>query len=284
MKRRALLASVGVGMVSLSGCLFGGGGSDDDAPPTTTDSGTQPLQEVDKSGAKLRLTSINTSDSVELNEEYTFEISVKNAGETAGVYRAPVTVQRNGEVKFIKEREALVYVRPGETQKATISVTGFDEIGRANVRLDGASNQWSVDVTRRRLPFGGTFLSNGMAITVDRVELAPRQQDDEQWAYVYVRVRNNGQQDYAPPPDRFFIRYEGSRYKKALYGSKSPEYYDVNLRTGQTEAGIIQYSLPASATVEDLHIEYDRGDQQAIWLKPEESDGSSGSDSGGTGS
>ena len=281
MKRRALLASAGVGVASLSGCLFGGGG-DDESETTTTESGTQPIQDVDKSGANLRLASIDAPESVELNAAYTFELTVTNEGETAGVYRAPVTVQRNGEVQFRQAREALVYVEPGETQTATVSVRGFDELGRANIRVDGASNQWGIQVTRRRLPFGGTFVSNNMAITIDRVELDSGQ-GNEQSVYVYVRVRNTGQQNYAPPPDSFYVRYEGARYDKDLYGSKSPEYYDVNLRQGQTEAGIVTYTLPASATVDDLRVEYARGDQEAVWLKPDGSSGADTSDGSGDG-
>lgn len=284
MKRRALLASAGVGMASLTGCLFGGGGGGSEA--TTTASGSQPLQDVDRSGAKLKLVSIDAPGNIELNEPYEFQLTVENSGDTAGVYQAPVTVQRKGEVEFRQEREALVYVEPNETQTATIRISSFDEVGRANIRLDGAENQWGIEVSRRRLPFGGTFDTNSMAVTVDRVELAERTggQQDTQWAYLYVRVKNTGQQNYAPPPDRFFIRYDGVRYSKALYGNKSPEYNDVNLRTGQTEAGIVQFTIPESATVADLQVEFDRRDQQAIWVRPEggsRSDGGSGSDSGG---
>jgi hypothetical protein len=285
MKRRALLASAGVGMASLTGCLFGGGGGDSEA--TTTASGSQPLQDVNRSGAKLKLVSIDAPESTQLNEPYEFQLTVKNSGDTAGVYRAPVTVQRKGEVEFREEREALVYVDPGETQSATISLSAFAEVGRANIRLDGADNQWGIEVRRRRLPFGGTFVANGMAITVDRVELEARDggRENRQWANVYVRVENTGQQNYAPSPDRFYIRYDGVRYSKALYGGASPEYNDVNLRQGQTEAGIIQYTIPESATAEDLQIEFERRNQQAIWLRPDGTDGGSGSGSaGGSGS
>lgn len=283
MKRRALLASAGVGMASLTGCLFGGGGGGDgDSEATTTASGSQPMQDVDRSGAKLQLVSIDAPGNVQLGEPYEFQLTVENTGDTAGVYQAPVTVQRKGEVEFRQEREALVYVEPNQTQTATISITSFDEVGRANIRLDGADNQWGIEVSRRRLPFGGTFTSRGMAITVDRVELESREggRQDTQWANVYVRVKNTGQQNYAPPPDRFFVRYDGVRYTKALYGSKSPEYNDVNLRKGQSEAGIIQFTIPESATVEALQVEYERRNQQAIWVRPEGSGGSDGSDGG----
>ena len=284
MKRRALLASAGVGVTSLTGCLFGGGGGGSEQE--TTAQGTQPLQDVDKTGSELSLVSISAPEEVQVNQEYAFTFSVKNAGDTAGVYRAPVSVQREGQVEFEQEATALVYVEPGETQTASISISRFKDIGRANVRLDGAANQWGIKITRRRLPFGGTYNSRNIAVTVDQVELAPQTRggDNSQWAYVYVRARSTNEQNYAPPPKNFYVVYNGARYEKVLYGTKTPEYNNVIIREGQTEAGIIQFSIPKEATVADLTVEYERRNQQAVWLRPEGSDsGSSGStdDSGG---
>jgi hypothetical protein len=295
MKRRTLLASAGVGIASLTGCLFGGGGGDDSATPTTV-AGSQPVRNVSRSSADLRLKSINASDSAPLNSPYNFELVVENTGDTAGVYRAPVSVQRTGTVEFRQEREALVYVEPGETQTAEITIPPFSEIGRVNVRLGGAANQWGVEVTERRLAFGGTFPNDGLSITVDRVELTESYQgprggnveasDGQQWAFVWVRVRNTGPRAARSPNTReISFLHDGAEYSSYGYANRSPEYESEALQSGQESGGIIQYQVPASISKDDIAIRFEQRGARAVWLSPDGggngTDGSSGTGDSG---
>jgi len=291
MKRRALLASAGVGIASLTGCLFGGGGGDDSDTETTV-AGSQPVQNVSRNAADLRLKSINAADSTPLNERYTFEITVENSGDTAGVYRAPVTVQRGDGVEFQQEREALVYVEPGEEQTAAITIAGFSEIGRVNVRLDGASNQWGVEVRERRLPFGGTFRYDSIELTVDRVELAdsytgPRggtveAEAGQQWAFAWVRARNVGSERARSPITRNIrVIHEGAEYTSYGYATRRPQYESTTLQSGQETGGIIQYQVPSSVTRDEVTVRFQQRGTEAVWMDASGNDTDAGSQSGG---
>ena len=288
MKRRTLLASAGVGIASLTGCLFGGGGGGDSDTETTV-AGSQPVQNVSRSSADLRLESINASNSTPLGEPYSFELTVRNTGDTAGVYRAPVTVQRGDGVEFQQEREALVYVEPGETQSATITIDGFSEIGRVNIRLDGARNQWGIEVRERRLAYGGTFTYENLAITVDRIELTesytgPRggnvdAEPDQQWAFVWVRARNVGSERTLSPNTRNIrLLHEGTEYTSYGYANRSPQYDSTTLRNGEQTGGIIQYQVPTVVSRDEVAVQFEQRGTRAVWMS---ADGD-GTDAGGT--
>jgi len=301
MERRALLASLGVGLTTgLAGC-FGGGGGDDTNTETiggqSTPTGT-PLPD----SAQLSLESIDAPEAAEVQDEYTFTINVSNNGGQPGVYRAPVNVRRGGGVSYQAVNDALVYVDPGETQTAEISIPPFQFTGAANIQVEGAQNQWRIQINGRELPFGGSFRTvEGMVMSITRIELRDsyvyngpsgeqeiEATDGDQYAFVYIEVANEtGREEFTPRPANFRLLYEEAELTTELVNRQEGQYRESRIQAGVSTSGWMPFLVSAEATVDDLNVKYDSGTgtrtQIAYWRRTntgddgQETDGESGS-------
>jgi hypothetical protein len=269
MKRRALLASVGMGVsTGLAGC-FGGGGNNNNQQTETEGGASTPTATPLGEAAQLSLQQIEAPPQAELQIEYTFRIHVQNSGEQPGVYRAPVSVRRSGDTEYRQVTEAMVYVEPGETQAATISIPPFTGVGSANIRIESPQNQWRVNIVGPELTSGEAFvLPNDSTITVRQIEMAvnnggtgPNDQElspptDQQYVFIYLEVQNNtAAEDWTPNPEWFRVQYRDSEYSEAFISG--PGRYERRIiSSGSTYRGWIPYLVPASASRADLQVKY----------------------------
>jgi hypothetical protein len=273
----------------LAGCFGGGGGGDTNTETIggqSTPTGT-PLPDA----AQLALESIDAPSEAEIQSEYTFTINVSTGGGQPGVYRAPVNVRRGGGVSYQEVNDALVYVAPGETQAADISIPPFQFTGAANIQVEGAQNQWRIQINGRELPFGGTFATaEGMVMSITRIELRDSyvyngpggEQEIEategnQYAFVYIDVSNEtGREEFTPRPADFRVLYGGSELTTELVNREEGQYRESRIQAGATTSGWMPFLVPSEATVEDLNVKFDSGsgtrNQIAYWRRSNEAD------------
>lgn len=299
MKRRALLASVGVGVsTGLAGCFGGGNNNSNDQQTESGGRASTPTGTPLGEEAQLSLRQIDAPPSAEIQLEYTFRIHVRNSGEQPGVYTAPVTVRRSGESQYRQVTEALVYVEPGETQAAEISIPPFSGIGSANIRIESPQNQWRVDITGPELTYGEYFTLPGqMPISVQRVDLAQNNggvgpngsevtaPSGEQYVFAHIEVQNNADtEDFIPEPDSFSVQYQGTQYTPVFFGGQG-RYTQAIVSSGTTYQGWIPFVVPSSASLDDLTVKYSSGTSTdsllAFWQSEAAiSDGEAGSNTG----
>lgn len=286
MKRRALLTTVGAGVTGLAGCLGLGGGdggssSGSDSTPTT------PTFTPVSGGPELSLERINASGQAQIGNEYSFEVAVTNTGDRPGIYRAPIKLRGGGDVEFETIDSARIYVEPGETQTATISIPEFQFIGEANVRFESPRNEWSVDIVGPELPFGQFFSTPvGLRLTVRRVELqeeyaytsAGEEQtaaapDGSQWAFLYVEIRNRtGGESFGPEKSQFTLQTPTADYDPAFISREQNKYFQQRIPEEGRQRGWIGYEVSDSLTIEDVSVNWVSRDEsrplEATWVPP----------------
>jgi len=293
MKRRALLTTVGAGVTGLAGCLgLGGGGGGDSSGSDSTPS-TATFTPISGS-PDMSLERINASGQTEIGQAYSFEIEVTNRGDRPGIYRAPINIRAQGDLEFETVDTAQVFVEPGETQTATISLPPFDFAGQANIRFESSRNEWTVQVVGPDLTFGQSFdTRTGVRITVQRVALqdsysyvsAGEEQTAEapegsQWAFVYLRIEATGGQSYSPPPEAFRIQANGVDYRPAFITRQEGKYLQQTVSQGGPLEGWIGYEVPASLSLQNVSVKWEPGNDANITATWYPREGTAGGNSG----
>ena len=294
MKRRVLLASMGAGMAGTAGCLTGNSNKSENTPKEDVGTPIEPATPTGKR-AEFELTGISATGNAEVGKEYTFEVTVKNTGDQPGVYRAPARVKTGDSVQYKDRAMAMVYVEPGKTKTAAVSLPPFESVGNANVRFATPENTWQVDIVGPDLAMGESFRVDGFEITYESVEfrdsvtyelggLSTEQTytpaGGGQFAVVIVKVESVGRSSWMGDADKYTVVLDGnerSPYTDAGYNKRS-------LSEGQTQRVELPYEVPGDVSKSDLIFKYSgvRANKYARW-SPGFVGRSSGSDADGTG-
>ncbi len=277
MKRRALLTSMGVGMAGMAGCLggnSGNGGSNQNKNQAPSIAASTPKGKK----ASFSLTSINASGTAEVSKSYQFDISVKNTGGQPGVYQAPAKVRTGDSVKYRTVTNAMVYVEPGSTATAQITLPSFSSVGKADIRFDSPENTWQVDVIGPKLPLGGTFRADGFDITYERIEfkdsvtysVSGMSSDrsyspppESKLAVVTIKLRSIGGADWMADPYNYKAKVNGvtrTPFTDAGYGKQT-------LAGGEIKRVTLPYEVPKDAAKSDIKFRYNaqRANKYARW-------------------
>ncbi|MFB6180082.1 MAG: hypothetical protein ABEI77_10205 [Halorientalis sp.] len=277
MKRRALLTSMGVGMAGVAGCL---GGNSKSGSKKSNEHAGKAIAVSTPTGKKanLQLTGISATGTAQVSKEYTFEITVKNTGEQPGVYRAPVKVKTGDAIKYNTEKQAMVYVKPGATKTAKITLPAFQSIGRSNIRFASAGNTWGVDIVGPDLPMGAPFKVDGFRMTYETVEFKD--------SVSYKLDGISSKQTYSPGQgNKFAVAVvkltsidgpswlaDSRSYKLILDDATKNAYTDAgysktSLSEGQTRRFQFPYAVPEDTSKSDLIFKYSgtREDKYARW-------------------
>ncbi|MFD1588992.1 hypothetical protein ACFR9U_18590 [Halorientalis brevis] len=277
MKRRALLTSVGVGMAGMAGCL-GGNSNDGGSSANKNQAPSVSVSTPKGKKASFTLAKINASSKAEVSKKYQFEITVKNTGDQPGVYQAPAKVRTGDSVKYKPVTNALVYVEPGKTKTAQITLPPFNSVGKADIRFDSPENSWQVDVIGPKLPFGGTFRADGFDITYESIEIKDSvtysvsgfssertytPPGGSKLAVVTVKLRSIGGADWMADPYNYKARVDGvtrTPFTDAAYGKQT-------LADGEIKRVKLPYEVPEDATKSDVVFRYNaqRADKYARW-------------------
>lgn len=284
MERRQILRWAGVGIVgSIAGCgsdtsATSGGSTDENteeatATATATDSPT-PTDEPEP--ASFEVVDYKLPEKVEIGEEFSLEITVRNTGEKEGDYSAPIHVrtadsewQEGGEWSFTD-------VPPGETETGTVDepIT-FDYVQRYEFRLGQSSETAVIQTVSAKISWGQEFQTpEGYRIRIDEPTLQDTYEYEdydgsisdaepdsgEQWAFVNVWVKNEtGEANFSPLGSDLALLYGNAQSDGETILVNEPidkgEPFDGGeLQPGVERSGWIGYQLPQGLSVSDLVI------------------------------
>lgn len=277
MNRRKLIGMVGSGITAgIAGCSTDNstsdGGSEDQTdtktPTATTDSPTE------AEPAEFEVVEYNVPSTVEINENFKIEITIRNTGGKPGDFSEPLYVrtsdidwQRGGDWTFKN-------VNPGET------VTGesnegisLSYINRYEFRLGDSERTAVLQTVSAKLSWGNEFNTpEGYRIRVDEPSIQKtyeyenfREQIEEkepenggQWAFVNVWVKNEtGGASFSPSSRDFGLLYGNSQSDSITFVADDPLNKGRRFEGGELQAeversGWILFKIPDELTTDDV--------------------------------
>jgi hypothetical protein len=290
MQRRRLLVLGGVGILTgVAGCSSeesspDEGGQDD--TPTSTDTATDtltdsPTDEPTDSPtdtpvpASFEVVEYSVPETVEIGEEVTFEITVRNTGEQQGDFSAPLyvrtpdsTCEEGGDWTFTD-------VEPGETASGTTNSLTFDYIQRYEFRLGQSSKTAVMQTVSAKVSWGGEYRTpEGYRIRVDSPTLQETYEYEDfqgnieekepenggKWAFANVWVKNEtGQTNYSPSARDFGLLYGNTQSDGTTFVADEPirkgePFEGGELQPGVERSGWILYEIDSGVTLEDLEM------------------------------
>ncbi|MFB6122343.1 MAG: hypothetical protein ABEJ78_02650 [Haloferacaceae archaeon] len=295
MRRRSLLATLGVGLASVAGCSNtpsdGSTATPDDGPTAT---GTAPRGSADS----FEFVGVDAPERVQLNATYRFHVTVRNTGDRRLTFTSPISV-RSGDGQWQPISQPLeVEVPPGETATWDSPRAKQLFLGTYEFRLDALGARWTLEAVPRTLAFGarhrtptnlsvnalgGKFESQFPPTDADSSEstatgtatstptptpvAAP---DGETWLVVPVRVRNyrrSAQQ--IPAADTFSLHVDDETYAPQSVESATSRYHSVSLGGRTIYQQPLVFAVPEGTTAAEVAVEwtqsYAQGDVTVRW-------------------
>lgn len=285
MNRRKYLAVLG--MASIAGCSGaenGGQPATDtttQSKPTATDSATEnPTETATDSPTpteqppSFEVVEYNVPSEVEIGEEFTISISVKNTGGQAGEFAAPLYL-KTPETSWT-EQGTWDYntIQPGKTATLESDSISFSYTTRYEIRIGDSSKTGVIQVVSAQLGWGQEYQTPpGYRIRVDKPTLqssyeykdwegniAEREPENGgKWVFVNVWVKNEtGQAAYSPLASEFPLVAGNSQYDAKILlddpVNKGEPFEGGELQPGVERSGWIAYAIPDGLTVSDLLI------------------------------
>jgi hypothetical protein len=204
--------------------------------------------------ASFEVVKYNIPETVEIGEEITLTITVRNTGEQEGDLSAPIYArtpnsswQEGGEVKFND-------VAPGKTSTVEVGTISLDYINRYEYRLGTSSKTTIVQTVSAKEPWGDEYTTPaGYRVIVDRPDLQDtynyedfqgdivqkEPEDGGQWAFVDVWVKNEtGETAYSPLASEFGLLYDDSQSDGETILIDEPVDKDEPFEGGELQPGV----------------------------------------------
>lgn len=298
MKRRTVLAGVGVGLAGLAGCAqsqepepapteapattSGGTTARTETPtPAQADSGAEDPPAVDAS--PLRLLSVAAPTRVEIATNVGYQFTVENPAREPHVYE-PATSVRDGTAGWSTlDRWEPVELAAGEVRTFKSSSVTSEYLTTKVVRVDGIGATFGIEFVERRVPFGGTYtdpvdrevvvdgvnVRDSFEYTSDGYERMAEAGGDHQWAMLDVRVMNRVNESIEAPPYDGFSLVHGEETYQPLPTEHDDAYTPVELPRNGGASGVILFKVPEHLASRDVgaswYASFDGGDVGAVW-------------------
>jgi hypothetical protein len=270
---------MGVGIASVSGCFGGNESESQENEGPQSDIGTEvPLKTPSGSPPDFQIQSIDAPGFAEVNRPYEFDMTVTNNGGQAGVYRAPVTVQEDGS-GYGQRGTAVIFLEPGEAKTATVSIPPFTSItSNAQIRVQGPSYSWGVEVQGAQLPLGEEFTLDNVVHSITSVEeqrsfsagdCTVTAGDDETLLVATLRRESATDGQTLPPGKARYKFYYGNKDGQRLPTARCTSLDNSTFEVGEPpREQKLTFKIPdPDATAEDLYIRIDERatDSYAYW-------------------
>lgn len=285
-KRRKVILGIGTS-VALAGCSEGGttteGSTDSPTEQSTvteeptnepTDSPTPTEEDTPTpEPPSFEVVSYEIPETVEIGEEVTFAIIVRNTGEQEGSLSVPLygrtpdsSWQEGGDVTFED-------VGPGETATVEVGSIVYDYINRYEYRLGNSSKTAIVQTVSAKIAWGEEYTTPaGYRIRVDEPNLQDTYEyqdyqgnikDKEpdsggQWAFVNIWTKNEtGQADYSPLASEFGLLYGSSQADGETIlldepVNKGEPFEGGELQPGVERSGWVAFQISGNVGLSDL--------------------------------
>jgi hypothetical protein len=292
MKRRALLTSLGAGIVGTAGCLTGNSNSGGSTPQQSVGS---PVAVSTPSGKKadFRLTNFDGGDTAEIGQEYTFTVTVQNNGDQPGVYEANADVRKSISANWETQQTVRIFVEGGESKTVTVTLPPFEGTGTVEFRFDNRVSDDPITVVGPDLPMGTPFNVDSFDISVDSVEfrqeidygnIVQSADDGEKFAVATVTLANAVDRlRTMPQANNFRLNYN----ERTVPPFTTVDYNQVNVPSGGQRGAELPYRIDESATTDELVFQYTgqrQDDRRAYWSTRFGTSTSAGGSSGGSAS
>jgi len=275
MKRRTLLASMGVGMASITGC-FGSDseGDEEELGPESSPGTPVAIKTPEGTAPDFSLESINATATTGVGQPYNFEVTVKNTGDQGAVYRAPVTVRFGDDVDYEQLATVLLFVEGGETATATVELPAFESTGVADIRVAGPNNTWSIDIESAKLPIGQSIQLDRMDVAITNIEFGPLEdctatRNDTKQVVVTVRNENNSrnQREDGLWQEGYTLHYQSPSGERFQMNNCSNFRREVLSQQDDPIEFKIAFTVPADATLDELFLKASARatDRSAFW-------------------
>lgn len=278
MRRRKYLTVWGGLLVSLAGCAEGSDSGDaeaasgeDDATETEADT-VEPTETEEPREPSFELASADAPDEVEINQDWTWSMTIRNSGDAEGTFSTTIYVtdleaNNRATVSDIEET-----IGPGESYTYESSLDSYPYITRLRFELEDGTELFEVQVLSRWLSFTELYESpNQVLATVTDVEFqdsytwegsSGRAYEEEpdagnRWAFVYVYAENNSEStELLPTKGDFTVWVDDRQYDHSLIGTDEGQYEGGEVGPDVDRDGWICYEVPEDVATSDLSIEW----------------------------
>jgi hypothetical protein len=273
MKRRTVLATMGVGAAGLAGCFTGGG--DDSVDTPEGDPGTEvAVATLEGDAAEFEVESPTVPPNAEVDQPYVIEVTVNNVGDQAGVYRTEVERRVGASAAYKTAAILEVYVEAGKSETATVTLPPLESLQDASIRIKNTNYQWNVDVVGPELPMGAKFQADDLDIIyefdgftdlIDRPESCYQEASPgEKIALATVHIRNETNEGVWMAETRHYkLKYQN----KVKNMTRCSTYSVGKLDQQETYTATVAFKVDEGTQPEDLTFWYDaqRDDKEAFW-------------------
>lgn len=224
--------------------------------------------------AEFELLKYDFPEQVEIGEQFTPAITLRNTGGQPSDYEAPLwgRVAGNNEWQELNQWKWST-LEPGE--KGTAEATGawsFEYLYELEFRLGKFDQTTPLDVVTKQLSIGEAYTTpwdtqlvvQGIELTEQytyedysgetRPEDAP---EGKQWAFVNLRAENTADK-MAELPTRFdmLLLADNRQYEYEVIGNREGAYEGGDVQPGVVEEGWLAFVLPADVTADSLAFVY----------------------------
>lgn len=290
LKRRRFIGSIALSTVAIAGCTSSDeadeGGVENTDGDTETESNdgdtttSNDSSETTEGEAQFEIVEINYPDEVEVNEEFTFSVTVENTGNADGTWTQGVDY-RFGDNDWEELGTIELDVPAGETATFESDAGHVPYQTTFRYRFIEAEREIAINVVAARLSLGEEFVAvNDMALSVEEVELSPYYEyegydgterehaaDGNQWAFVKYRAENKGSEsEFAPLETDLSVIADNRQYDHQYIRKEDWNQYDG----GEIEAGIVRegwlaYEIPDSLSKPDVVVSWSGENYQGSW-------------------
>lgn len=277
MQRREFILLGGGAAAAIAGCTEdtegngngngNGGGSD----PDTVEDGDEDTP-TETGEPNFQINSVDAPDEVEINEEWSWSVTIGNTGDAAGtfestVYASDLEANERVEVGTISED-----IPAGGSTTYGSSSGSYPYMTRLRFELEGGTEIFTVQVLTKQLSFTDVYESpNRILATVQRVEFQDsytwqggsgsqykeQPSSGNKWAFVYVYAENDsGSTEYLPFSRDFTMRVGNSQYDEALIYKDDGKYEGGEVGPGVVREGWVCFEIPESVSRSDLTIDW----------------------------
>lgn len=292
MNRRGFLttcATLSIG--AIAGCSSGGDTSTDnttttritsDVETTISETSTEKTETTTEVGEpEFKLISFDAPKQVEIGKEFTIKAEIKNVGNAAGKFHSVIsgkTVDSDWQKAGDIETEEIA---PGETATWTSKTVTFSYQMQTTFRIEQLDKQFTIRSVSRKLAFGETFTSpEGVAVTVQKLELKTyyeyedydgntaekRAGDGKQWAFVYLKAKNEtGESQFVPLTTDVNLVAGNTQYDEAYINKEANKYDGGEVESGIVRKGWIAYEIPDDLSKADVRVAWSGEDINGKW-------------------
>ena len=256
---------------------------------TQTDTATQtPTETATPEATPAYSISAEAPDSVSLNEEFTYSVTIENVGNGAGTATVGLDISVEGESGSENAFETSIDLEAGESETIESDPLAFERIFVVQwefYAVGGDTGEETATAETEILSavrsLGEDYLAPTDArMRVTDLELKKRYEyedfqgetaseaasDGMQWAFLWLEVENQSGQVLRIPTRRTIVLLaDTSQFEASFINKEEDRYEGGEVQPGVIRDGWIAYEIPADITQSDLRIIYSDGDFEGDW-------------------